>query len=77
MGYGHAQQKFSPHCAKGTLGMHLGYLQTWPRGGWHNEYVEGTKVLETLSQMRLTEELWNFFFFEMTIFSLAMVSESK
>lgn len=43
---GHAWQKFSPHCAKGPVDVHLGYLQTWPGGGWHNGEVEGARVLE-------------------------------
>lgn len=47
MGYGHAWQKFSPHCAKGPVDMHLGYLQTWPGGGWHKE--QGASVLEDAS----------------------------
>lgn len=49
MGYGHAWQKFSPHCAKGPVDIHLGYLQTWPGSGWHNEEVQGERLLEGAS----------------------------
>lgn len=74
---GHAWQKFSPHCAKGPVDVHLGYLQTWPGGGWHNGEVEGARVLEGAFPDEINWGAKEIVFFEMPKFSFTVVSKSK